>query len=308
MQRSTVFGVDVWADQPPAYLRGARAAPTGRALDMLLDRRGATRWPAQARLISGQENPDGTLEIRIEADPEAGFLLGGPRYGRHVLSPEGRRLRCIPDDAAEADWQRFAIAQVLPFAAALQGLEVLHASAVAFGDRALVLTGPSGAGKSSLALASCRLGATLIADDVVAVEARAQELLAHPGAPVAGVALAEAGRLAPTDVRGGPLAVNERECVIRTTLAAKPCPLRAVLLLDRRPDGPAEARFEGLDGAGALLGSTFNFVLDDTDRLVRLLDICELACRGTVRRLSVSSEIDSDQLALTIAGWFESLA
>jgi hypothetical protein len=308
VHRSTVFGLDVWADRQLAYLRGARAASTGRVLDMLVDRQGHTDWPAHARLISSQENPDGTLEIMIEADSEAGFLLGGARYGRHILSPEGRRLRCIPDEAAEADWQRFVIAQVLPFAAALQQLEVLHASAVAFGDRALALTGPSGAGKTSLALAACRLGASMIADDVLAVESREQELLAHPGAPVAGVAHAEADRLRLTRALSGALAVNERERLLQTTLVAGPRPLRAVLLLDRRADGPDEPRFEGLDGAGALLGSTFNFVLDDTDRLLRLLDICELASRGTVRRLSASAEIDSDRLALTIAGWFESLS
>lgn len=41
----------------------------------------------------------------------------------------------------------------------------LHASAVAFGDRAVVITGPSGSGKSALALQLIALGADLIADD-----------------------------------------------------------------------------------------------------------------------------------------------
>jgi hypothetical protein len=307
MHRSTVFGLDVWADRPLSYLEGARAERTGRVLDLLLDRAGHTSWPADARTISAQEGPDGTVAIRIESDPEAGFLLTGPRYGRHVLSPEGRRLRCIPDDAAESEWQRFVIAQVLPFAAALQGLEVLHASAVAFGERALAMTGPSGAGKTSLALAACRLGASMIADDVVSLERSGGELLAHPGSPVAGIAHAEAERLAVRSETFSPLGLDERERMIATELIAGPVPLRAVLVLDRRPDGPRDARFEALDGAGALLGSTFNFVIDDSERLVRLLDVCELACRGTVCRVSVADDVDADHLALSIAGWFESL-
>lgn len=45
--------------------------------------------------------------------------------------------------------------------------EVLHASAVAFGPRALVIIGASGSGKSTLALQLIGLGATLIADDGV---------------------------------------------------------------------------------------------------------------------------------------------
>ena len=128
----------------------------------------------------------------------------------------------MPDQARPEDWQRFLIAQVLPFAAALNGLEVLHASAVAFGDRALALIGASGAGKTSLALAACRLGAELIADDVLALERREDRLLAHPGAPLAGVAHAEAERLGPGLASSVQLAVNERERLVETNPRSGP--------------------------------------------------------------------------------------
>ena len=42
---------------------------------------------------------------------------------------------------------------------------ILHATTVARGNRALLITGPSGSGKSSLALRLLALGATLVADD-----------------------------------------------------------------------------------------------------------------------------------------------
>ncbi|MEK6215681.1 MAG: HPr kinase/phosphatase C-terminal domain-containing protein [Boseongicola sp.] len=46
---------------------------------------------------------------------------------------------------------------------------MLHASAIVIGSSGLLITGPSGAGKSSLALELMALGATLVADDRVAM-------------------------------------------------------------------------------------------------------------------------------------------
>ena len=45
------------------------------------------------------------------------------------------------------------------------GPSVLHASCVAFGDRAALILGPSGAGKSALAPQLLAIGAALVADD-----------------------------------------------------------------------------------------------------------------------------------------------
>lgn len=49
---------------------------------------------------------------------------------------------------------------------------ILHATAIAFGDKALILQGTSGSGKSTLALQLIALGATLVADDRVIVTRR----------------------------------------------------------------------------------------------------------------------------------------
>ena len=52
--------------------------------------------------------------------------------------------------------------------------EILHASAVAIGNRGLIITGPSGSGKSSLAIQLIALGAELVADDRVIAEAHSE--------------------------------------------------------------------------------------------------------------------------------------
>lgn len=49
--------------------------------------------------------------------------------------------------------------------------QLLHATCVAIGGRAVLLTGPSGAGKSDLALRLIDRGALLVGDDAVVLEA-----------------------------------------------------------------------------------------------------------------------------------------
>lgn len=48
--------------------------------------------------------------------------------------------------------------------------QLLHATAVSIGDRAILLTGPSGSGKSDLALRLIDRGALLIGDDAVVLK------------------------------------------------------------------------------------------------------------------------------------------
>lgn len=64
---------------------------------------------------------------------------------------------------------------------------VLHATAVALGDKAVLITGASGSGKSSLALEMMARGATLVADDRV-ILSRSQHgvVLSCPG-PLSGM-------------------------------------------------------------------------------------------------------------------------
>ena len=62
----------------------------------------------------------------------------------------------------------------------------LHASAVAIDGRGVLILGASGSGKSSLALRLIDRGATLIADDQVALRARDGRLHADALAPIYG--------------------------------------------------------------------------------------------------------------------------
>jgi hypothetical protein len=302
--RATVFGLDVHAESPLALLDGAAAQPTGRTLQLTVasEHELASRWPGSAELVCDQRERDGTASFRIEQHPTAGYLISGPAYGRHLLSPDGRHALCMPGDRPAEVWQRLLIAQVLPFAAVLHGLEVLHASAVVTERGAIALAGPSRAGKTSVALELCRRGARFLADDVLALQRAGETLLGQPGTPLAGLDHREARRLArqsPSDDHEI-VAVNARERLVRMQGASQPAPLQALFFLDRRSDAPRAPVFEPAAVPELLLGSSFNSVITTPARLRGLLEVCAVVARGRVERIHAGPKLDAAQLAAAI--------
>lgn len=301
--RATAFGLDVRADRPLPFLQGGATAATGRGLDLLTrSTPPGLAWPAEATLISDERDPAGEVVFQIER-AAAGYRIAGPRYGAAVLAPDGATIAGAPGAGGIAAWQRLLIAQVLPFAAVLRGLEVLHASAVSIGGEAVAFTGRSGAGKTSVAIAlSGRRDAAFLADDVLALEHADGRLIAHPGPPVAGVARAEAERLRQLGRLddGSVLAEDRREAMVRVAPRPEPAPLRAIFVLDRAAGGPARPHFDPLVTGQELLAATFNLLLLDAARLEGLLDVCSLAAAGLVERVTVGPDTDATALAKAV--------
>jgi hypothetical protein len=298
--RATAFGLDLDSETPLPFFEGGTAHPTGRPLRISYGEE-PPAWPEGAELISDDRDRDGSVIFQIEAG-EPGYRIHGPAYGSSVLSGDGTEVRGRSGEEGFEGWQRLLVAQVLPFAAALQGLEVLHAGAVVVAGEGVALSGPSGSGKTSLALALQRRGAELLADDVVAVERADSELLAHPGAPIAGIDLAEAERLGAQGDGGrtGVLAVNAREQIARAVLVPGPVPLGALFLLDRRLDGPEQPSFEVEEDPRQLLASTFNLLLASPERLAGLLDVCARLAARRVERVTFGPATDPDELAAAV--------
>jgi hypothetical protein len=295
----TVFGLDVRSDRPFSFLEPAVATPTGRGLELsLLEAPEAIGWPAAAELVSDQRKPDGSVNFQIESSAETGFRIWGPEYGVSVISADGTRLLGAVGEGREEAWQRLLVAQALPFAAVLQGLVVVLASAAATAQGAVALSGHSGSGKTSLARELCRRGSGFLADDVLALERVDGQLVGHPGAPVAGIDQAEAERLSTVEGAVGPevLAADRREQVSRVAPSASPQPLRALFFLDRRSGGPARPCFEAAADAQALLSATFNLVLTGAKRLERLLDACALLASCRVERISCGPAVGVAEL------------
>jgi hypothetical protein len=168
------------------------------------------------------------------------------------------------------------------------------------GERAIALLGPSGSGKTSLALALCRMGASFLADDVVAVERVEGLLIAHPGTPLAGVAHAEAERLPASLTSAGVLAVNGRERLLRVSGHGESAPLSTLMFLALSPHGPEKPTFQPISDARSLLSATFNLALEDPGRLSGLLEVCAIAARGRVERVLAGPSVDSTELAAAV--------
>ena len=84
----------------------------------------------------------------------------------------------------------------------------VHATAVALGNRAVLLIGPSGSGKSDLALRLIDRGARLIADDRAVLTRHGDGVLAAPPATIAGLLeVRGVGIVAVPHVAGVPVAL-----------------------------------------------------------------------------------------------------
>lgn len=78
------------------------------------------------------------------------------------------------------------MSQVPPGAGPSPSSQTVHASTVAIGGRAVMITGPSGSGKSDLALRLLDRGFTLVSDDQTLVSREGDRLLATAPANIAG--------------------------------------------------------------------------------------------------------------------------
>jgi hypothetical protein len=274
------FGLDVRA---PFALPGLAPGGTGnRPVDVAL------AAPAELESLvpaATAERISDNPPLSIDTARGQGYLFRTAAYGTHWISAAGDRILCAPPEGAEEwFWQRMLIGQLFPFAALLRGLEVFHASAVVLDGRAIALVAASGTGKTSVA-AELTLGpAEFLADDVVALEAAGDGLIAHPGAGLANVRRSAGADLV-ARVAGAGRVEGGDETAVRIAIEPYPeaVPLGALCILTRAPDAPAlrVARPEPVDPR-ILLASTFNFVLQSPERQTQLLDVCARAARGVV--------------------------
>ena len=220
---------------------------------------------------------DGRLFMSISRQPELGYRIWAPRHGRHIVSSDGSEIRSVLPRRAPLAWQRLFFAQTLPLAAALRGLEPLHASAVGLRGRAVAFTAASGTGKSSLAAHLVATGATFLTDDVLALESVADDVIAHAGPARAGVSSHELRSLTPAGRRRLGRRVGAADkAYLEPVQGAAALPL-AILYRVSRGTRFSELRVHEQvpPQPRAILASSFLRYLSTRERLLNQFAICE---------------------------------
>jgi hypothetical protein len=269
-------------------LEGVSAAPARARPDTWLMRTARAdvdrRWrEARPRTLLDRRLADGRVGLSVACDDEIGFRVWAPRHGCYLVSPDGRRVLAAPPAGPAWRWERLVLAQVLPLAAVLRGLELLHASAVVVASRAVAFLGGSGAGKTTLAGRIAARGAALVTDDVLALETGGSDVQAHRGSTVARIDPRELRAMTPTERRVlGPVLVRGEKCHVAPTPSPDRLALGLTYHLVRQADvaGVQIVPVRPYDPA-LLLGSAFLTYLTAGERLRHQLDCYAAVARTT---------------------------
>lgn len=189
--RGYVYGLEVESSMPLPLARPPRGDLLPKVLlKEVTSEELAEMWGAgETTSIANWKTAAGRPVLSIDSDPEHGYRIAAPAQGTYLVSKDGREISCVLPAVPAWLWQRLCFSQVLPLTAALCGLSPFHASAVAFGERALGFVAVSGAGKTSVATYLTSRGASFVTDDVMAVGPSSNGVHVHPGPGVARVYL-----------------------------------------------------------------------------------------------------------------------
>lgn len=204
-----------------------------------------------------------------------------------------------PDDLTLEDTAAYLLGPIMGFVLTLRGTTCLHASAIAFDDRAVALLGPQSAGKSTTAAAFARLGYSVLTDDVVAVDDCDDSFLIQPGYPRLRLwgdsvsTLFGAGDALPL------LTPNWDKRYLDLTsqdykFQQRPLPLAAVYILGERSDDPAAPFVEAVSANAGLMALVANsyatYLKDKTMRAQEFELLSRIAAHAPVRRVTPNAD------------------
>ena len=199
------------------------------------------------------------VECRLYQSPDAStFRLVFDDTGAFEVDRDGRRLRwCGPDDVDRVRARKDVLGRVFAVLFHRRGIPTLHGSAVEFDRSGLCFLAPKFHGKSTTAAALVDAGGTLLADDLVVLEPRADgSSVLRPTLPTLHLWPDSAGRVG-RDATLAPGQDDQVKVQIRwepgAGLQADPVPLKGIYLLAPvEGDDATVRRFPLAPGTAAL--------------------------------------------------------
>jgi hypothetical protein len=205
--------------------------------------------PAEEPTVVVHRREDGAFRLRY-AD--------GCEY--HV-DAAGARVACTwPPHLTVEDAATYLLGPVFGLVLRLRGIPSLHASAVAVDGIAVALVGAAGTGKSTTTAALAARGHALLADDVLALRAGEDGILAQPAYPHVRLWPDIVPALLGPDAELPPLTPNwdKRGLRLDEAFHPHPLPLGAVYVLCGREAGANAPRLEPMGAMEAVLALVAN--------------------------------------------------
>jgi hypothetical protein len=303
------FGLLFSGRYPVIGLAERESRPLDDTTALLLDKPPAA-LPAGER-VHELRYSDGRLGMAIDDFGDLGLVVSAPRFGSHHISSDGTTVRSRPARLPAWRWQRLLIGQVLPLVAALRGLEVLHASAIARDGCAFALTGDSGAGKSTLAAQLVLRGNRLLADDVLAISLSDAGIpQAHRGSTALSVGREDA-EIAAQLVRSGTATAIGSDAKEHVLLPAadRALALAAVYLLSQDDIGAPPIGAPRTPTLSDLMSATYVRYLHTPARLTSQLEVQSAVARHCqIVPVNVGAGLSSAQLAAQLQAHMTTIA
>ncbi len=260
--------------------------------------------PGSALIPAGREELSYANSYKDEAgEPTLRiWKAAGSRYLRLVyfdgsqfwLDRDGLEVWATwPSNSTLEDAATYLLGPVLGLLLRLRGVTCLHASAVAFGEKAVAFVGSEGAGKSTTAAALARQGHAILSDDVVALAERDGSFYIHPAYPYLCLWPESVESLYGSKDALPQFSANyEKRCLSlgkqELRFAERPLRLAAIYILGERRDDPAP-QIEELSPQRAFLALVANTfatnTLDTGMRAKEFETLARLAPRVPIRAL-----------------------
>lgn len=298
----SLFGLDVASNLPIPELvtEPAPSRPPDLTVHWNVIPEALADAAGELAYISAYTDRTGEPALKIWSIPLAKLLrLDYSDGAQFWVARDGKSVWAAwPESLSIDDTATYLLGPVLGLILRLRGVTCLHASAIAFGQRALAFVGAAGAGKSTTAAALAREGLAVLSDDIVALQEASGLFLVKPAYPYLCLWPESVVSLYGTADALPAFTENyDKRCLslARESLnfADAPVPLACVYILGERAISPAPI-IESLPAQEALLTLVANTyatnMLDSHMRKREFETLGRLMQRVPVRRIRAHSD------------------